>query len=68
MQALSHTVYEAKQRQRQMETAMRAQRQKVQLLQEGGADPDEVMLAKCKYQGQLDEYARFSKSWSPRKN
>ena len=56
-----YTVYEAKQRQRQMETAMRAQRQKVQLLKEGGADPDDVMLARCKYQGQLDEYARFSK-------
>lgn len=40
---------------------MRAQRQKVKLLEEGDADPDEVMLAKCKYQGQLDEYARFSK-------
>lgn len=56
-----YTVYEAKQRQRQMETAMRAQRQKVQLLKAGGADQDDVMLAKCKYQGQLDEYARFSK-------
>ena len=56
-----YTVYEAKQRQRQMETAMRAQREKVQLLQKGGADPDDVMLARCKYQGQLDEYARFSK-------
>lgn len=56
-----YTVYDAKQRQRQMETAMRAQRQKVQLLKEGGADPDDVMLARCKYQGQLDEYARFSK-------
>lgn len=56
-----YTLYEAKQRQRQMETAMRAQREKVQLLQKGGADPDDVMLAKCKYQGQLDEYARFSK-------
>ena len=55
-----YTLYEAKQRQRQMETAMRAQREKVQLLQKGGADPDDVMLAKCKYQGQLDEYARFS--------
>ena len=52
---------EAKQRQRQMETAMRAQREKVQMLQDGDADPDDVMLAKCKYQGQLDEYARFSK-------
>ena len=56
-----YTVYDAKQRQRQMEMAMRAQRQKVQLLKEGGADPDDVMLARCKYQGQLDEYARFSK-------
>jgi len=56
-----YTLYEAKQRQRQMETAMRAQRQKVKLLEKGGADPDEVMLARCKYQGQLEEYARFSK-------
>ena len=32
-----YTTYEAKQRQRQMETAMRAQREKVQLLKEGGA-------------------------------
>ena len=56
-----YTLYEAKQRQRQMETAMRAQREKVQLLQKGGADSDDVMLARCKYQGQLDEYARFSK-------
>lgn len=56
-----YTAYEAKQKQRQMETAMRAQREKVKLLQAGDADPDEVMLARCKYQAQLDEYARFSK-------
>lgn len=56
-----YTTYEAKQKQRQMETSMRAQREKVQLLQKGDADPDEVMLARCKYQAQLDEYARFSK-------
>ena len=56
-----YTVYDAKQRQRQMETAMRAQRQKVQLLQKGGADPQEVMLQKAKYQGQLHEYAVFSR-------
>ena len=42
-----YTLYEAKQRQRQMETAMRAQREKVQMLQDGGADPDEVMLQKA---------------------
>ena len=56
-----YTLYEAKQRQRQMETAMRAQREKVQMLQDGGADPDEVMLQKAKYQGQLNEYAVFSR-------
>lgn len=56
-----YTLYEAKQKQRQMEAAMRAQREKVRLLQKGGADPDEIMLAKAKYQGQLDEYARFSR-------
>lgn len=56
-----YTLYEAKQRQHQMETAMRAQREKVQMLQEGGADPDEVMLQKAKYQGQLNEYAVFSR-------
>lgn len=54
-----YTLYEAKQRQRQMETAMRAQREKVQLLQAGGAESDDVMLARAKYQGQLNEYSRF---------
>lgn len=56
-----YTLYEAKQRQRQMETAMRAQREKVQMLQDGGADWQEIMLQKAKYQGQLDEYAAFSR-------
>lgn len=56
-----YTLYEAKQRQRQMETAMRAQREKVQLLKTGGADQEEVVVARAKYQGQLNEYADFSK-------
>lgn len=60
-QGKEYTVYEAKQKQRKMETAMRAQREKVKALQTGKADPDEIMLAKCKYQGQLNEYAVFSK-------
>jgi len=55
-----YTTYEAKQRQRQMETAMRAQREQVELLKAGGADSDVIMLARCKYQAQLDEYAKFS--------
>lgn len=60
-QGKEYTLYGAKQRQRQMERAMRAQREKVQLLQKGDADPQEVMLQKAKYQAQLNEYTRFSK-------
>ena len=56
-----YTAYEATQKQRNMETAMRAQRQRVRLMQEGKDDPDEVMLARAKYQAQLEEYAKFSK-------
>lgn len=33
-----------------METAMRAQREKVQLLKEAGVDEEEIMLARAKYQ------------------
>jgi len=60
-QGKEYTLYGAKRRQRQMERAMRAQREKVQLLQKGDADPQEVMLQKAKYQAQLNEYTRFSK-------
>lgn len=59
-----YTLYEAKQRQRQMETAMRAQREKVKLLQAGGANQDEIILHKAKYQGQLNEYSRFCRKMS----
>ena len=58
-QGKEYTLYEAKQRQRQMETCMRAQREKVDLLKKGGADPDDIMIARAKYQGQLNEYSRF---------
>lgn len=56
-----YTPYQASQAQRQMETKMRSQREKVQMLKDGGADPDDVMLARAKYQGMLDQYTRFSK-------
>ena len=49
----AYTAYEARQKQRKMETAMRAQRQKVKLMESGGADKDEVMLHKAKYQDKL---------------
>lgn len=58
-----YNAYEATQKQRQMETAMRAQREKAQLLKQGGADPDDVVIARCKYQAMLDEYKEFSRKF-----
>ncbi|MDO4272699.1 MAG: phage minor capsid protein [Eubacteriales bacterium] len=55
-----YTTYEALQQQRKMETAMRATRQQIKLLQEGGADAQEIMLKKAKYQGQMQSYKDFS--------
>lgn len=55
-----YTKYEALQKQRRMETAMRAQRQKIKLLEEGGADEDDIISARCRYRGTSAEYARFS--------
>lgn len=57
-----YTAYEATQKQRQMETAMRAQREKIRHLEDGGVEPDELILQKCRYQGQLQEYSAFSKA------
>lgn len=54
-----YDAYGLTQKQRQMETAMRAQREKVDLLKEAGVDPDEITIARAKYQAQLDEYSRF---------
>lgn len=55
-----YTTYEALQQQRKMERGMRAQRQKIKLLQQGGADEQEIILAKAKYQGQMQTYKDFS--------
>ena len=60
-QGKEYDAYGRTQKQRQMETAMRAQREKVQLLKDSGAGEDEVMLARCKYQAQLNEYSRYCK-------
>ena len=56
----SYTTYEALQQQRKMERNMRAQRQKITLLEDGGADENEITLAKAKYQGQMHAYKTFS--------
>lgn len=55
-----YNTYEALQQQRKMERIMRAQRQKIKLLEEGGADPNDIILAKARYQGQMQTYKNFS--------
>lgn len=56
-----YNAYQATQRQRQLETAMRAQRERVQLLRQAGADKDTITEFQCKYQATLQEYRAFSK-------
>lgn len=41
---------------------MRAERQKIKLLQDGGADETDIMLARAKYRGTSQEYTSFSKA------
>lgn len=55
-----YTKYEALQRQRKLETTMRAQRQKIKLLQVGKADEDDIIAARCRYRSISQEYTRFS--------
>lgn len=58
----TYTKYEATQRQRRLETAMRAQRQKIKLLEDGGADEQAIINARARYVKTSDEYVNFSKS------
>lgn len=58
----TYTAYEAQQRQRRLETAMRADRQKIELLTQGGADYDTITGAKVRYFQRQDEYVKFSKA------
>lgn len=51
-----YNAYQQTQKIRQMETAMRAQRKKVDALKTAKADPDEITIARAKYQAQLNEY------------
>ena len=50
-----------RQRQREMETTMRAQRERIKYLKEGG-DHDAVLAAQAKYLQTLHEYKAFSKN------
>lgn len=55
-----YTSYQATQKQRSMEVAMRAQRETITLLKEGEANSDDITLSRAKYMAQLDEYKSFS--------
>ena len=55
-----YTKYEASQKQRKMETLMRKQRQDIKLLQEGGANEEDIISAKARYRATMHEYVEFS--------
>lgn len=57
-----YTKYEALQRQRSLETTMRAQRQKIKLLEDGGAEEEDIINARARYRATSAEYSRFSKA------
>lgn len=56
-----YTTYEALQKQRAMERNMRASRMKIHLLEESGADENDITLVRARYQGQMGTYKDFSK-------
>ena len=58
----TYTKYEALQHQRRMETTMRAQRQEIRLLQDGGAKEEDITAARARYRGTSAEYTRFSET------
>jgi len=60
-QGKEYNKYQASQMQRKLETKMRAQRAKVKQLQQGGADPNDIMAAKARYLNTLHQYQEFSK-------
>ena len=55
-----YNAHEATQRQRQLESLMRVQRQKIKLLDKGGADPDDLQTAQIKYRETMRQYKIFS--------
>ncbi len=57
----TYNAYQATQKQRQMETGMRAYRERVELLRKAGADEEDITNAQCKYQALMDQYRSFSK-------
>ena len=55
-----YNVYEATQKQRQMETKMRSQRANIKQLKQGGASQDDIIAAQSRYLNTLHQYRGFS--------
>ncbi|MDF2537986.1 MAG: hypothetical protein K0S76_1007 [Herbinix sp.] len=55
-----YTTYEATQRQRQLETLMRAQRQRIKLLKSGDGAADDILTAQIDYRETMRKYKLFS--------
>ena len=53
--------YTAQQQQRKLETQMRANRQEIKLMAEGGVDDEYITSLKAKYTSTKSEYAKFCK-------
>jgi hypothetical protein len=56
-----YNTYDATQRQRQLETLMRAQRQKIKLLKSGGASEEIIQNTQINYRETMRQYKTFSK-------
>ena len=57
-----YTKYEATQRQRELERTMRARRESIKALTDGGADEDDIIKERVSYRAVSQEYTRFSKA------
>ena len=55
-----YTAYTATQRQRVLETRMRAQRESIKLLQDGEGDAFDILTMQARYRATMDEYVQFS--------
>lgn len=56
-----YTSYEATQRMRQMETNMRAYRERIKLMEQAEVDEDTLLNTKCRYQAINQQYTSFAK-------
>lgn len=61
-QGKTYTKYEALQRQRRLETTIRAKREEIHLLEIAEVDEGDIINARCRYRGALQEYNRFSRA------